>query len=93
MKLWGVVLVLWIVASYATTLVNPGLFHNLAKAPLGWVASLLLLAGLGLAFAGIKREQFLLAFLGSGAFVLRPPGGQRRLRLSRHAEVHPGPGL
>ena len=70
MKLWGVVLVLWIVASYATTLVNPGLFHNLAKAPLGWVASLLLLAGLGLAFAGIKREQFLLAFLGSGAFIL-----------------------
>src|SRR5512133_942741 len=70
MQLWGLVLVLWIVASYATSVVNPGIFHRLPQAPLGWVASLIFLAGLGLVFAGIKREQFLLAFLGSGAFIL-----------------------
>ena len=70
MKLWGLVLVLWIVSSYATSVVNPDIFHNLPRAPLAWVATLLFLAGLGLVFAGIKRERFLLAFLGSGAFIL-----------------------
>jgi cytochrome d ubiquinol oxidase subunit II len=69
-RLWLLVLVLWILASYATSLVNPGIFHNLAKAPLAWVATLLFLTGLGLVFAGIRRDRFLLAFLGSGAFIL-----------------------
>ena len=70
MKLWGAVLVLWMVASYATSAVNPDIFHRLPQAPLGWVASLIFLAGLGLVFVGLKRERFLLAFLGSGAFIL-----------------------
>ena len=70
MKLWGAVLVLWMVASYATATVNPGIFHHLPQAPLGWVASLIFLAGLVLVFVGLKRERFLLAFLGSGAFIL-----------------------
>ncbi|HEX7553133.1 MAG TPA: cytochrome d ubiquinol oxidase subunit II, partial [Geothrix sp.] len=69
-RLWILVLGLWIVASYATSVVNPGIFHNLAKAPLAWAATLLFLTGLALVFAGIKRERFLLAFLGSGAFIL-----------------------
>lgn len=70
MKLWGLVLALWIASSYATSVVNPDIFHNLPRAPLAWVATLLFLAGLGLVFSGIKRERFLLAFLGSGAFIL-----------------------
>jgi cytochrome d ubiquinol oxidase subunit II len=70
MKLWGAVLVLWMVASYATATVNPGIFHHLPQASLGWVASLIFLAGLVLVFVGLKRERFLLAFLGSGAFIL-----------------------
>lgn len=70
MKLWGLVLGLWILASYATTVVNPAIFHNLPKAPLGWVATLIFLGGLALVFIGIKRERFLLAFLGSGSFIL-----------------------
>ncbi len=70
MKLWGAVPVLWMVASYATATVNPGIFHHLPQAPLGWVASLIFLAGLVLVFVGLKRERFLLAFLGSGAFIL-----------------------
>lgn len=70
MKLWGAVLVLWILSSYATSVVNPGIFHRLPQAPLGWVASLVFLAGLALVFIGLKRERFLLAFLGSGAFIL-----------------------
>lgn len=69
-KLWGLVLGLWIVASYATTVVNPGIFHNLPKAPLGWLATLIFLAGLALVFVGLKRERYLLAFVGSGSFIL-----------------------
>jgi cytochrome bd ubiquinol oxidase subunit II len=70
MKLWSLVLVLWAVASYATSIVNPGLFQNLPKAPLAWVATLIFLAGLALVFMGFTRERFLLAFLGSGAFII-----------------------
>ncbi len=70
MNLWGLVLVLWILASVATFMVNPGLFRNLPNAPLAWVATLLFLAGLLVVFVGILRERFLMAFLGSGAFIL-----------------------
>ncbi len=69
-KLWVLVLVLWVGASFATSVVNPDIFHHLPKAPLAWVATLLFLAGLGLVFAGIRGDRFLLAFLGSGAFIL-----------------------
>jgi cytochrome d ubiquinol oxidase subunit II len=70
MTLWGLVAAMWMVASYATAVVNPGIFRNLPAAPLAWVASVVFLAGLGLVFVGIKRERFLMAFLGSGAFIL-----------------------
>lgn len=70
LKLWGLVVLLWVVASFATSLVNPGIFQNLPKAPLAWVATLLFLAGLGVVFVGIQRQRFLMAFLGSGAFIL-----------------------
>ncbi|GLH70327.1 cytochrome D oxidase subunit I [Geothrix rubra] len=70
MKLWGLVLVLWIVSSYATSLVNPGIFQNLSRAPLGWLATLIFLAGLALVFVGTKQARPLLAFLGSSAFIL-----------------------
>jgi cytochrome d ubiquinol oxidase subunit II len=69
-RLWLLVLVLWILTSCATSLVNPGIFHQLSRSLLAWLATLLFLAGLGLVFAGIRRERFLLAFLGSGAFIL-----------------------
>ncbi len=69
-NLWLLVLVLWVLASFATSVVNPAIFRNLPQAPLAWVAILIFLTGLGLVFVGIKRERFLLAFLGSGAFIL-----------------------
>ena len=68
--LWGLVLVLWIVSSYATAVVNPGIFQNLPRAPLGWLATLILLAGLATVFFALRRGHFLTAFLGSGAFIL-----------------------
>ena len=69
-RLWGLVLALWIAATLATFAVNPAFLQNLTKAPLAWMATVLFLAGLGLVFAGIAQERFLLAFLGSGAFIL-----------------------
>ncbi len=69
-RLWLLVLVLWILASFATFLVNPGILQRLRQAPLGWLAVIIFLAGLGLVFTGLQRERFLLAFLGSGAFIL-----------------------
>jgi len=70
MTLWRFVLVLWVLASLATFFVNPGMLQHLAKAPLAWAATLVFLTGLGLVFAGIRKQRFLLAFLGSGAFIL-----------------------
>ena len=69
-RLWLLVLVVWVAASAATTRVNPAILHNLPGAPLAWIAILLYLAGLGLVFLGLGRERYLLAFLGSGAFIL-----------------------
>jgi cytochrome d ubiquinol oxidase subunit II len=70
LTLWGLVLVLWVVASYATFVANPSIYQNLPRAPLAWVATLIFLGGLGVVFLGIRRERYLLAFLGSGAFIL-----------------------
>ena len=69
-KLWGVVVLLWLVATAATHTANPAIFQNLPSRPLAWVAMLLFLAGLAMVFAGIKTKRFLQAFLGSGAFIV-----------------------
>lgn len=68
--LWIAVLALWAVASFATFTVNPGLFANWQKAPLAWLATAIFLGGLGAVFAGLRRERPLMAFLGSGAFIV-----------------------
>jgi cytochrome d ubiquinol oxidase subunit II len=70
MRLWGLVLVLWTAATLATSVVNPGIFQQWRTAPLAWIGTLLFLAGLALVFTGIRRERFLQAFLGSGAFIV-----------------------
>ena len=70
MPLWGLVLILWIGASFATLVANPSIYQNLPQAPLAWLATLIFLGGLGAVFTGLKRERYLLAFLGSGAFIL-----------------------
>jgi cytochrome d ubiquinol oxidase subunit II len=69
-RLWGLAALLWILASLATFLVNPAIPAGLARAPLAWTSAALLLAGLGLVIAGLRAGRFLLAFLGSGAFIL-----------------------
>jgi len=70
MPLWSLALLLWTLATLATWTVNPAIFQHWQHAPLAWAGTLLFLAGLILVFTGIKRENFLQAFLGSGAFIL-----------------------
>lgn len=70
LPLWVAVVVLWILATVATHAVNPRLFAGLAKAPLAWFFSGVYLIGLLIAFLGIRRKRWLLAFLGSSAFIL-----------------------
>jgi cytochrome d ubiquinol oxidase subunit II len=70
LKLWSLVVVVWILATVASFLVTPVLFQNLPKAPLAWLAMVIFLAGLVVVFLGVKQKKYLLAFLGSGAFIL-----------------------
>ena len=68
--LWATVLVLWVIATLATRAVNPALFEAFPKAPLAWLFFGVYVGGLGMVFLGLFRKQHLLAFLGSGAFIL-----------------------
>lgn len=70
LPLWIAVIVLWIVATLATRAVNPGLFAGFPKAPLAWLFFVVYVGGLALAFWGLRKGRWLLAFLGSGAFIL-----------------------
>jgi cytochrome d ubiquinol oxidase subunit II len=67
---WVVVLLLWIVTSYATAHVVPSLFPSFRARPLAWVC--MALAGGGIAAARLqqRRGRDLQAFLGSAAFLL-----------------------
>lgn len=70
LPLWSGVAVVWLIATLATSRVNPGLFLGWLHAPLAWVATLLYLAGLFLVFLGLRSQRHLMAFLGSSAFIL-----------------------
>jgi cytochrome d ubiquinol oxidase subunit II len=69
-SLWLAVAVLAVLATWATAVVNPGLYRNLPHAPLAWVAIALFLGGLAAVFAGLYGNRSLSAFLGSGAFII-----------------------
>ena len=68
--LWIAVIVLWVVATFATRAVSPEIFGRFPSAPLAWLFFVVYLAGLATVFYGVAKERFLLAFLGSGAFIL-----------------------
>lgn len=57
-------------ATLATAEVNPALYVQLGRAPLAWVGLTVFLSGLVLVFWGQLRRKDLLAFIGSGAFML-----------------------
>ena len=70
LALWPAVVALALAATLATAWVAPALYRNLPHAPLAWAATVLFLAGLARVAAGLARERYLLAFLGSSAFIV-----------------------
>ncbi len=70
LPLWLGVVVLGVVVTFATAQVNPAVYANFGGRVLPWVGLLLFLAGLATVFFGIFTRKHLLAFLGSGAFII-----------------------
>ncbi len=70
LALWPAVVALALAETLATAWVAPALYRNLPHAPLAWAATVLFLAGLASVAAGLARERYLLAFLGSSAFIV-----------------------
>ncbi|MBK8793794.1 MAG: cytochrome d ubiquinol oxidase subunit II [Holophaga sp.] len=70
LPLWSFVIILWLVMTAATLRVTPALFHGWATSPLAWLATLIYIAGLGAVMFGLFKGRHLLAFIGSGAFIL-----------------------
>jgi cytochrome d ubiquinol oxidase subunit II len=57
-------------ATLATAQVNPDVYANLPGAPLAWIGLFLFVLGLITVFWAQARGRFLVAFLGSAAFIL-----------------------
>jgi len=68
-KLWALVAGLWVGVAAATHAVNPTISPNLGR-PLVLLFTGVLLAGAAAVVVGLVRSRPLLAFLGSGAFIL-----------------------
>lgn len=69
-RLFWVVVALWLAATAATAAIAPGIFSALAVRPIAWLATVLLLAGLATSYLARRAGRELLAFLGSGAFLV-----------------------
>ena len=69
-RLWTILPLFWVVVNFATREVNPDLIAALPHRPLGLLSLALALGGIGAVFIGFSRDRHLLAFLGSGAFLL-----------------------
>lgn len=69
-RLFPAVVFLWVLATAATGVLVPGLFASLAERPVAWLATALFVAGLATSFAARRAGRDLLAFVGSGAFLL-----------------------
>jgi cytochrome d ubiquinol oxidase subunit II len=68
--LWASVVGLWVAATIATRTVSPEIYTQFPASFLAWVFFIVYLAGLGMVFYGITKQRYLLAFLGSGAFII-----------------------
>lgn len=68
--MWIGVLAIFGVATLATAKVRPEVFQGWAASPAAWAATALFLAGLASVFLGLRSKRYLLAFLGSSAFIL-----------------------
>ncbi|MCB0827079.1 MAG: cytochrome d ubiquinol oxidase subunit II [Armatimonadetes bacterium] len=69
-KLFPVMIVVWIVTSIATHIVNPAIFPTMVTRPLALLSCAVFLVGLVLSFTGRKSGKDALAFIGSGLYLL-----------------------
>ena len=69
-RLFPAVVLLWAGAAAATAWLVPDLFSKLAARPLAWLATALFVTGLFGSFLARRAERDLLAFCGSGAFLV-----------------------
>ncbi len=69
-KLWTAVAVLWVIVGIGTDAVNPQVWLALPHRPLGWLFTMMALGGLAFVVYGHAQKRYLLAFLGSGTFLL-----------------------
>lgn len=68
--LYPMVVGMWMVTTFTTASLVPGLFAALATRPLAWLCTLVFVTGLITSFVARKAGKDLVAFLGSGAFIL-----------------------
>jgi cytochrome bd ubiquinol oxidase subunit II len=69
-RLWALVGGLWIAVVATTHRVRPAIFSATPRSPLALLFSGVILAGVVAVVVGLVRRRHLLAFLGSGAFIL-----------------------
>jgi cytochrome d ubiquinol oxidase subunit II len=69
-KLAAPAALLWVLVTAASFRLSAALLPNLLRAPLAWLSMAVIAAGIGAVVLGVRRERYLLAFLGSGAFIL-----------------------
>jgi len=69
-RLFPAVVMLWIVATIATIVVAPDVFHAWAARPLAWLCTIVFVAGLVVSFLARRAGRDLAAFLGSVVFLL-----------------------
>ncbi len=68
-RLWLAATILWILATWATDVVNPALFSALAERPLAWTFGAVSIGGVATVWSGVRRARYGLAFVGSCAFL------------------------
>ena len=68
--LWSIVIGLWVAATIATRTVSPEIYEKFPTSVLAWLFFVVYLAGLATVFFGMAKRRYLLAFLGSGAFII-----------------------
>lgn len=70
LPLWTGTLLLWGIVTFATATVRPEVFRGWRGSPLAWLATAVYALGMLSVLQGLRTGRHLLAFVGSGAFIL-----------------------
>ncbi len=70
LPIWATVGALWVLATLATARVAPAMFQGWCASPLAWLGTFIYVGGLAAVLLGLRTKRYLVAFLGSSAFIL-----------------------